>query len=106
MHHGNTLHTTVRINPENANHPILKNVAAQFETDGSLYKTSPLASNTTILLTGSVEGQPPEPVAWTHAHKGARVFYTSLGHPNDFENPSFRNLLVNATLWALHEPKP
>lgn len=104
MHHGNTLHTTVRINPEIANHPILKNVAPQFETDGSLYKTSPLTNNTTVLLIGSVEGQPPEPVAWTHDYKGGRVFYAALGHPHDFENPPFRNLLVNAINWCLERP--
>ena len=40
-------------------------------------------------------------MAWTHEVKGARVFYTSLGHPKDFENTSFRNLLVNAVFWCL-----
>lgn len=106
MHHGNALRPTIRVNPENANHPILKNVAAPFESDGSLYKTSPLGANTTPLLIGSIEGQPPEPVAWTHDHSGARIFYTSLGHPNDFENPSFRNLLTNAISWCLRSSNP
>jgi len=101
MHHGNKLATTVRVNSEKAKHPILKDVTAQFETEGSLYKTSPLGPNTTPLLIGSVEGQPPEPMAWTHDYKGARVFYTSLGHPKDFDNPPFRHLLVNAVFWCL-----
>jgi rhodanese-related sulfurtransferase len=100
-HHGDKLRTTVRVNSQKASHPILRNVAAQFESEGSLYKTSPLAENTTLLLTGMVEGQPPEPIAWTHDYKGARVFYTSLGHPKDFDNPSFRSLLVNAVFWCL-----
>ncbi|HMC26600.1 MAG TPA: ThuA domain-containing protein [Verrucomicrobiae bacterium] len=106
MHHGNQLIATARINPENAAHPILKNVARQFETGGSLYKTSPLSDHTTLLLIGSVEGQEPEPMAWTHEAKGARVFYTSLGHTNDFANPSFRNLLVNAVFWSLGKAPP
>jgi len=101
MHHGNKLVATARINKENGSHPILKNVAAEFETAGSLYKTKPLGPNTTMLLIGSVEGQEPEPMAWTHEYQGARVFYTSLGHPKDFENPSVRNLLVNAVFWCL-----
>src|SRR5207249_3908195 len=88
-------------NKENASHPILKGVAPEFVTAGSLYKTKPLEPNTTLLLIGTVEGQEPEPMAWTHEYKGARVFYTSLGHPKDFENPSFHNLLVNAVFWCL-----
>ncbi len=34
----------------------------------------------------------------------SRVFYTSLGHPGDFENASFRRLLRNAVFWALDRP--
>jgi rhodanese-related sulfurtransferase len=44
-------------------------------------------------------------VAWTHRYKGGRVFYTSLGHPKDFANPAFRQLLVNAIFWALDRPQ-
>ena len=53
------------------------------------------------LLMGTIPGHPPEPVAWIN-HKGnARIFYTSLGHPGDFDIPGFRALLRNAVLWAL-----
>src|SRR5262245_49969719 len=103
-HHGNRLVATAKKRPEAANHPILKDVSAEFVTGGSLYKTSPLAAGTTALLIGSVPGQAPEPMAWTYAYKGARVFYTSLGHPMDFENTSFRQMLVNAIFWALDRP--
>ena len=34
------------------------------------------------------------------------MFYTSLGHWDDFENPAFRKLLVNGLFWALEEPYP
>ena len=105
-HYGNTLAATARINAEALSHPILKNVAKEFETPGSLYKTSPLAKGTTLLITGSVTNQPPEPMAWTHTYKGARVFYTSLGHPKDFDQPAFRTMLVNAVFWALDQPVP
>ena len=105
-HHGNALIATARSDPGAASHPVLKNVPKEFETAGSLYKTSPLAKETTLLLTGSITNQPPEPVAWTHNYKGARVFYTSLGHPKDFDNPAFRTLLVNAIFWALEQPVP
>jgi type 1 glutamine amidotransferase len=29
------------------------------------------------------------------------VFFTSLGHPDDFKNAEFRRLLVNGIGWAL-----
>lgn len=102
-HHGNRLKTTVTIVPEARNHPILKGVTS-FVSDGSLYRTSPLHSNATPLLMGTVEGHPPEPLAWTREEKGARVFYTSLGHPHDFKEESFLNLLHNGIEWALGKP--
>jgi type 1 glutamine amidotransferase len=105
-HHGNALVATARINPEAAGHAILKNVAKEFQTGGSLYKTSPLAKGTTLLLTGSITNQLPEPMAWTHSYNGARVFYTSLGHPKDFDHPPFRTLLINAIFWSLDQPVP
>lgn len=101
MHHGNALVATARVNAAERNHPILRNVAPEFKTGGSLYKTLPLGEQTTLLLMGSVEGQPPEPMAWTHDYKGSRVFYTSLGHPQDFENAAFRQMLANAVFWCL-----
>ena len=33
------------------------------------------------------------------------VFYTTLGHPSDFENPAFRQLLLNAIRWAIACPQ-
>ena len=62
-----------------------------------LYKTSPLSKKAVPLLVGWVPGQGrTEPVAWTHMSPGGgRVFYTSLGHPDDFAVPAFRRLLFN-----------
>jgi uncharacterized protein len=37
---------------------------------------------------------------------GARVFYTSLGHPKDFEQESMRRLLINGILWTLGRDVP
>ena len=65
-------------------HPILAGVRAPFTSEGSLYRSSPLARSATLLLVGTVPGKEPEPVAWTNTYKKARVFYTSLGHPDDF----------------------
>ena len=91
--------------PANAtDHPILTGLNLPFLSEGSLYKTSPLAESTTLLLIGAIPGEEPEPVAWTNQYKRARIFYTSLGHPADFQNTEFRKLLVNAVFWAMNKP--
>ena len=105
-HYGNKLATTVRVEPKAADHPILRGVPKEFPSAGSLYKTSPLAAGAVPLLLGRVEGKPEEPAAWTNSFKGARVFYTSLGHPQDFESEAFRRLLTNALYWALGREIP
>ncbi len=71
-----------------------------FESNGTLYKVSPLEATTTPLLMGTFQDKPAEPVAWTNSYKGGRIFYTSLGHIDDFKTPQFRALLSNAILWA------
>ena len=100
-HHPKKIPVTVRAEPDALKHPILKNVPREFAAAGSLYKTSPVATNATVLLVGGISNAPPEPVAWTHNYRGGKIFYTSLGHLKDFENPAFRQLLVNAIHWAL-----
>ena len=102
-HHG-PIKNTITVAPAAEKHPILQGVAiAKLLGNGSLYKVSPLVATTTTLLLGTIPDKPAEPVAWTHRYgaKQARVFYTSLGHPDDFQNPEFRRLLTNAIAWAL-----
>ena len=84
-------------------HQILNGIPMTFTGAGSLYKVAPLASDTTTLLMGSIPNEPAEPIAWTHQYgpKRARIFYTSLGHPDDFTRQEFRRLLVNGIEWAL-----
>ena len=102
-HYGNKLKTSVSIVPSAKESPLLTGVSA-FVSDGSLYKNTPLQPGAKPFLIGQVEGHAPEPVAWTHSFKANRVFYTSLGHPNDFKEESFRNLLRNGIAWALQRP--
>jgi type 1 glutamine amidotransferase len=47
-----------------------------------------------------------EPVAWTNTYKGGRIFYTSLGNVDDFKNPNFRRMLLNALFWAAERQVP
>jgi putative membrane-bound dehydrogenase-like protein len=85
-------------------HPVLQGVK-QFRSVGSLYKNTGLAADDDILLTGSIPGH-SEPIAWTRTHNGGRLFYTSLGHPEDFKNPNFLRLLKNALLWTAGHDVP
>lgn len=102
-HHPNQFKTTVSVIPEAKDNPILRGVTG-FVSDGSLYKNTPLRPNTVPLLRGTIEAQPAEPVAWTHMYHGGRIFYSSLGHPNDFKQESFQHLLHNAIEWGLNQP--
>lgn len=85
--------------------PILNGVKS-FKTNGSLYKNPNVAADVTVLLQGYM-GKESEPVAWTREKDGRRVFYTSLGHPDDFKDENFIKLLVNGLSWATkNELKP
>ena len=103
-HHAAGPTTTISTPAGAETHPILQSVRVNaLIGHGSLYKVRPLAPSATPLLFGTIPGEPQEPVAWTHTYgpKHARVFYTSLGHPDDFDNGDFRKLLLNAVRWAL-----
>ncbi len=89
-----------------ASHPILAGVELPFESVGALYKASPLEKTAQELLSGKIEGQDAEPVAWTNLHGDSRVFYTSLGHVEDFRNPAFRKMLLNAIHWVCDRTPP
>jgi hypothetical protein len=108
-HHGASLKTAITVADGAKDHAILRGVELEkLVGNGSLYRVLPLADTTSPLLIGSIPDKPSEPIAWTNAAgpKKARVFNTTLGHWEDFENPAFRKLLTNALYWALEEPYP
>lgn len=75
----------------------------QAKTTSWLYKTSPLGPGANVLMMGRVNDRKPyEPVTWTNIHKGGgRAFYTSLGHPDDFADESFQQMLKAGIEWAM-----
>lgn len=83
-------------------HPILQGFAP-FASEGTLYKNAGIAKDAQVLLTGK-DANATMPVAWTRTYRGARIFYTSLGHQKDFENDGFVRMLENATFWAATRP--
>ncbi len=111
-HYGNkpptAPHTLIEQISSNASHVVLTGVKpASFRVTSHLYKNSGLALTTLPLLRGRVEGKETvEPVAWVNTAQDRRVFYTSLGNPEDFQLAAFRRLLLNGILWCLHDPVP
>ena len=91
---------TATISAQNTAHPILEGIFGPFPSKGALYQTGPLGKQATELLSGSIPGQKAEPIAWTNRYGKARIFYTSLGHEDDFKQPAFWQLMENATRWA------
>lgn len=80
-----------------ADHPALKGVRPF--TSRKLYSAGKLAEDTVVLQTGDI-GKAKHPVTIAHEYKGGRMFFTSLGVPEDFDDENFVRLLTNAVFWA------
>jgi type 1 glutamine amidotransferase len=105
-HGPNPAGTDVAVVADKTDHPILAGIEpTSWHSTGSLYYTSPIASDATLLMTGSLDDR-VEPLTWFRTYKGGRVLYTGLGHPDDFQDPQFRKLLINAIYWAMDRPVP
>ena len=100
-HYGSGVVARVEIADEAAGHPVLKGVAP-FESQGSLYRNTPIAGDAELLLSGRT-AEHFEPAAWTRRHgsgRRGRIFYTSLGHQKDFWELDFLRLIDNAVNWV------
>ena len=98
-HYDNKI-TEVELVKAAEDHPILTGVQA-FRSHGTLYRNETIAKDATPLLTGEFPSHRHQ-VAWTRVPHGGRVFYTSLGHSDDFRQPNFLRLLSNALHWTCH----
>jgi uncharacterized protein len=115
VHHGSQSSTDVTIHAANRTHAILRGVNP-FRARSWLYHVAPLHGENIVLLDGTSidsnrqdrqdEFPLTQPVAWTRGYKGARVFFTTLGHPKDFEHESMRRVLINAIYWGLGREVP
>ena len=103
-HYGKGLSSVIKPVSEMMKHPVLRGVSVDgFATSAPLYKNKGLDKADTILMTGQLRGlNETEPVAWVNEKNGRRVFYTSLGAPEDFHQPAFRKLLLNGIFWAMN----
>lgn len=108
-HHGNKGEddpkTMVWAVPGQEKHPVLDGVdLTKRPVPSWLYKVLPLENSATPLVMGALENKKDkaEPVVWVNTGKwGNRVFSTTLGHADEFQDGNFRTLLVNGMQWAL-----
>ncbi|GGG60633.1 ThuA domain-containing protein [Paenibacillus radicis (ex Gao et al. 2016)] len=115
-HFGHSSTTSVSVAWGAGDHPILSGIPTHFECRSWLYQVLPYPpkGDSTPLLNGatvnpedngwSYTSETPRvhPVAWTRRHfGGGRVFTTTMGHPEDFDLPEFRRLLLNGIHWAV-----
>ncbi len=104
-HGPNDLGTEVETVATASDHPILAGVLpSTWHSTGSLYYVKPIAEDATLLMTGSIADR-TEPLTWIRpAGEGhGKVFYTGLGHSDDFKQAAFRQLMVNAIRWAVDD---
>jgi hypothetical protein len=102
------------LQPDQANHPILRGVRDVWVQSGG-YTADPIAGSQILalgqILDGMTADSPPAPdktqvpVAWYRAYtsasgKSGRVFTTTHGASEDLLNEGFRRMLVNAVFWA------
>ncbi len=105
-HGPNDRGTDVAIVPSQVEHPLLAGVTpARWHSTGSLYYTSPVAAGCNVLMTGSLDGR-SEPLTWTRTVGNSRIVYSALGHPDDFRQEAFRQLLINAVFWSMNREVP
>jgi type 1 glutamine amidotransferase len=107
-HASNEEGTTSLVLPAAADHPIMRGVArSEFLGEGGVYNAQPLSDTATPLLLGKTDNFPSEPIAWVNKYKPeSRIFYTSLGSRDNFEQEAFQNMTYNAIFWALGREIP
>lgn len=112
-HYGHQASTDVAIAPGAERNPLLLGITGPFHVRSWLYQVLPKwpPADATRLLIGTAvdpnKAAEPNPVAWTWTNKyGARTFFTTLGHPEDFQAEPMLRLVVNAVHWCLGRPSP
>ncbi|WP_411275488.1 ThuA domain-containing protein [Daejeonella sp.] len=113
-HYGHESSTDVSVIPEAAKNSILTGVSKNFHARSWLYKVLPdypLKGSEWLLMGHAVNPNNTKaidnPVAWTGINSfGAKVFTTTLGHPEDFDLEPFQRLVINAIHWASGKPVP
>ena len=86
----------VEIAPAARSHPILEGVEPFVSRD--VLQPVCISQDATLLLTGRTAGE-VQPAAWIEHGCRDRVFHTTLGSSEDFRQPDFVRLVLNALAW-------
>ncbi len=112
-HYGHESSTDVSVILAAKKHPILTGVAPNFHARSWLYRVLPdypTKGSEWLLMGKSVNPDKAaieNPVAWAGTNSfGAKVFTTTLGHPEDFSVEAFQHLIINAIHWELGKKVP
>lgn len=113
-HYGHKSSTDVRIVAGAESDTILTGVDPSFHVRSWLYHVLPNfppADAKQLLIGRAVDAERKDavenPVAWTWRNKAnAKVFVTTLGHPEDFQVESVQRLVINGIHWAAGKPVP
>lgn len=112
-HYGHKSTTDVSVIAAAKKHPILRGINPNFHVSSWLYRVLPdyPTKGSEWLLMGKSVNPDKEatenPVAWTGTNSfGAKVFMTTLGHPEDFQEEDFQRLIINAIHWELSKKVP
>ncbi len=112
-HYGHESSTDVSVIEAAKKHPILTGVAPNFHVRSWLYRVLPdyPTKGSEWLLMGKAVNPDKtaieNPVAWTGTNSfGAKIFTTTMGHPEDFQVEAFQRLVINAIHWELGKPVP
>ena len=113
-HYGHESSTDVTMIDSVANDPILHDVGKTFHARSWLYQVLPnypSKGSKALMMGHSIKPNNKNaydnPVAWTGTNSfGARIFFTTLGHPEDFDQEPFQHMVINAIHWAAGKKIP
>lgn len=112
-HYGHKSTTDVYGIAAAAKHPILTGINPNFHVASWLYRVLPdypTKGSEWLLMGKSINPDKAaidNPVAWVGTNSyGAKVFTTTLGHPEDFSVEEFQHLIINAIHFQLGKKVP
>lgn len=94
----------VTVESNSASHQIVSDLSSnKWHSSGNLYLVELVDFDAQVLLSGK-SAEHEMPVAWVRNTPGnGRMFYTTLGHPSDFDMPIFVDLITNGVKWCVGE---
>ena len=113
-HYGHESSTDVSIISAEAKNPILTGVENNFHARSWLYQvlpSYPKKGSVALLMGHPINPSPASaydnPVVWTGVNSfGAKIFFTTLGHPDDFNQEAFQHIVINGIHWAAGKEIP